>query len=127
PSYQRIKILLFIYNKGNHPTIEDIYSTLHPEIPTLSKTTVYNTVRVFMDAGIIKSLQGSCGEIRYDNTAVPHAHLICKRCGKIYDLKKHFESFRETKIEGHLVLEQNICLCGVCKSCLEKGKDAGTS
>ncbi len=47
PSYQRIKIYEYIFNNNIHPTVDNIYKKLLKEIPTLSKTTVYNTLKLF--------------------------------------------------------------------------------
>ena len=40
PSYQRMKIYEFLLNNRIHPTVDEIFKTLTPEIPTLSKTTI---------------------------------------------------------------------------------------
>ncbi|HPK44931.1 MAG TPA: transcriptional repressor, partial [Spirochaetota bacterium] len=52
PSYQRLKILEYLDQNRSHPTVDEIYSALLPLIPTLSKTTVYNTVSLFVQQGL---------------------------------------------------------------------------
>jgi len=47
PSYQRMKIFQYLLDNHVHPTVDTIYKALCPEIPTLSKTTVYNTLNLF--------------------------------------------------------------------------------
>ena len=49
PSYQRIKIFQYLVENKNHPTVDMIYKALCTEIPTLSKTTVYNTLNLFIE------------------------------------------------------------------------------
>ena len=51
PSITRIKIYEYLYGNKNHPTVNDVYISLSEEIPTLSKTTVYNTLKMFVNAG----------------------------------------------------------------------------
>ena len=46
PSHQRIKVMEFLLKNKIHPTVDYIYNELHEEIPTLSKTTVYNTLNL---------------------------------------------------------------------------------
>jgi len=46
PSYQRIKIFEYLYHEMNHPTADVIFKNLVNDIPTLSKTTVYNTLKI---------------------------------------------------------------------------------
>ena len=49
PSYQRMKIFQYLLDNHVHPTVDTIYKALCPEIPTLSKTTVYNTLNLFVE------------------------------------------------------------------------------
>ena len=42
PSVQRMKIFQYLLDHHTHPTVDDIFQNLSPEMPTLSKTTVYN-------------------------------------------------------------------------------------
>ena len=49
PSYQRMKIYEFLLQNRIHPTVDTIYRALNKEIPTLSKTTVYNTLNLFIE------------------------------------------------------------------------------
>ena len=46
PSYQRKRIFEYMYENRNHPNVNQIYEALVKEIPTLSKTTVYNTLNL---------------------------------------------------------------------------------
>ncbi|MCB0402432.1 MAG: transcriptional repressor, partial [Flavobacteriales bacterium] len=52
PSVQRIKIFEYLHENRQHPTVDTIYKDLVGHIPTLSKTTVYNTLKLFVDNGI---------------------------------------------------------------------------
>ena len=56
PSLLRIKILEYLISVKTHPTVDEIYDKLLPEIPTLSKTTVYNTLKLLVEAGFPKQL-----------------------------------------------------------------------
>lgn len=49
PSYHRIKIYQYLVEKRNHPSVDMIYQDLIQEIPTLSRTTVYNALNLFME------------------------------------------------------------------------------
>ena len=48
PSLQRIAIMEYLIENRIHPTVEDIYEALYIKVPTLSKTTVYNTIKLFI-------------------------------------------------------------------------------
>jgi len=118
PSYQRLKILEYLDQNRTHPTVDEIYSALLPLIPTLSKTTVYNTVSLFVQQGLAQMLLLDNIEARYDITVMPHAHLTCSRCGKVFDIDTaQYVQFPQT-IEGHAIEGYQIALRGICKNCL---------
>jgi Fur family ferric uptake transcriptional regulator/Fur family peroxide stress response transcriptional regulator len=122
PSLQRIKILEFLEKNRTHPTADMIYQALVDEMPTLSKTTVYNTLKAFAEKGVIVELSLFENEVRYEYDKTPHIHFKCIKCGKIYDISESFECLKNKKIEGHKVSEHHINLKGICKSCLKNAK-----
>jgi len=122
PSMQRIKILEYLKNYKTHPTADMIYQALADEIPTLSKTTVYNTLKTFTEKGILMALYLFSNEVHYEYNTQPHIHFQCTKCNKIYDLYQSFDHYNNDLIDGHKITEYHINLKGICKSCLEKGK-----
>ena len=87
PSYQRIRIYEYLTNKRNHPTVDNIYKQLISEIPVLSKTTVYNTLRLFLEKGIVAVVNIEDNEVRYDADLSKHGHFKCLECMNIFDYK----------------------------------------
>lgn len=77
PSIQRLEILEFVSSCESHPTAEEIYSFVHQNNPTLSRTTVFSTVKLLAEKGIINDITISSDSTRYDSTEhAPHAHFI---------------------------------------------------
>ena len=122
PSMQRIKILEYLQSYKTHPTADMIYQALANEMPTLSKTTVYNTLKTFSEKGILVALSLFENEVRYEYNTEPHIHFKCTKCNKIYDLDKTYDRYDENMIDGHKVNEHHVNLRGICKECLEKDK-----
>jgi Fur family peroxide stress response transcriptional regulator len=120
PSYQRLLILEYIMNKKNHPSAEMIYSNISREIPTLSRTTVYNTLNLFAQKGILTNLKIDDSEARYDLLEKPHAHFHCSVCEKIIDLDLKTPLYSKDSIDGHKAKEVHIHFNGVCKDCMRK-------
>ncbi|HOP33089.1 MAG TPA: Fur family transcriptional regulator [Candidatus Hydrothermia bacterium] len=122
PSIQRIKILEFLLTHRVHPSADDIFQTLSMELPTLSKTTVYNTIECFLKAGIIKPIHVNSRELRVDAFIEPHVHFTCLKCGKVYDVEMDKTSLvgKKTK-EGHLIEKEELYLEGVCSECQKNG------
>jgi Fe2+ or Zn2+ uptake regulation protein len=117
PSVQRIKILEYLQNFKTHPTADMIYQALIDDIPTLSKTTVYNTLKQFTEKGILMELSLFENETRYEYDQSHHTHFKCTKCSRIYDIMLDSAEFSNNIIEGHKVEEHHIYLKGICKEC----------
>ena len=123
PTYQRMKILEYLETHHNHPTVETIYKALYKKVPTLSKTTVYNTLDIFRKYGLVALLATPDSEARYEYNYDFHHHFICKQCGNIIDIpvKCSFSAYLER--QGHHVDEVHGNFIGICKDCLAKTKN----
>ena len=116
PSIQRLKILEYLIKKKTHPTADMIYQKLSREIPTLSKTTVYNTLHNFQDKGIISGLTIDENEMRYDFYMQHHLHFKCGKCKSVYDIDAEVSSLERDYINGHKILDFQVYFKGICKS-----------
>lgn len=118
PSVQRLRILKFMNECEEHPTAERIYNEICEEIPTLSKTTVYNTMELFMKKGIVVGICLGQGELRFDMNVEPHAHFRCLECNGIYDIDMDSQQiFSLSEIDGHQVKGTSVYFTGICKNC----------
>lgn len=119
PSYSRLKIMEYILNKRSHPTVEEIYTILLKELPTLSKTTVYNTLNVLMEAKLIQLITIEDNETRYDADLSEHGHFKCEKCGKIYDFSISLDDNPVEGLIGFRIDNKNVYFKGVCPGCLD--------
>lgn len=87
PSLQRMAVMTYLIEHRTHPTADEIYTALHPSIPTLSKTTVYNTLKLLTEKGAALQLTIDERNCCFDADTSPHAHFLCTRCGRVYDMK----------------------------------------
>ncbi len=116
-SYQRMKILEYLINHRTHPTVDTIYCALAGKIPTLSKTTIYNTLKIFVDKNIVSQVTVEENESRYDYSETSHLHFKCKNCGKLYDIFQVCDLLNQREIEGHKIDEYHLNFRGICKEC----------
>lgn len=119
PTYPRLKVLEYLERHENHPTVEMIYEDLVKQIPTISKTTIYNTLNAFLEKGIIHSITITGTETRYDVKECPHHHLLCKSCGRIIDIDIECPYVDQIEIKGHKIEERHGYFKGICKKCLK--------
>lgn len=117
PSIQRAKILQYLLDKRNHPTVDLIYQELLPELPTLSRTTVYNTLDAFCENGLAIHLDFGEGFLRYDADISPHSHFFCKCCQKVFDLEIPPEDIAPKLPKGFAIQESQLYAFGVCEEC----------
>ena len=122
PSVQRLAIFEYVKKSCQHPTAEVVYEALRDELGSLSLTTVYNTLKLFVDAGLISMLTIDDTFRCFDGNRSFHAHFRCNVCGKIVDLpmKKDFFSLVEG-LDGYEITDAQLYLQGVCPDCLKKG------
>ena len=120
PSYHRIKIFKYLIEKKNHPTVDMIYKELQGELPTLSKTTVYNTLKLFLEKKLVMVVTIEENEARYDADTSIHGHLKCEKCGKVYDFEIDMDKLEVSNLEEFQINEKQVYFKGICKECLEK-------
>ena len=124
---QRLEILKYLDENRTHPTVDEIYSELKEKNPSLSKTTVYNSVDILRGHGLIQSLTISGSELRYDFKHGMHHHFLCKKCGNIIDIDIECPNIGKMLESGHKVEEVHGYFKGTCKKCLEKGTNENGS
>ena len=125
PSLQRLAILDYLIKHTNHPNVDEVYQAMCHDIPTLSKTTVYNTLRMFADNHVAQMITIDDHRVCYDGNMNPHVHFYCKNCGKVYDLFDEPAPVlkNDFMVDGHLVSEEQLYYKGICKDCLAKDNE----
>lgn len=82
---QRIAICRYALNSNEHCTAHRIYLEARKEYPTISISTVYTTLNILKDTGLIQEICTPRHQTRFDPNMVPHMHLMCLQCGNITD------------------------------------------
>ena len=118
PSVQRVAIMQYLLDHRTHPTADDIYTELVKTMPKLSRTTVYNTLQLLVTNQAVLGLTIDQHNMHFDGYTHPHAHFLCRSCGKIFDvevnshLREHLftsDKFAIEKVELNYV--------GLCPDC----------
>lgn len=121
PSVQRIAIMQYLLDHKTHPTVDEIFCAHQPSMPTLSKTTVYNTLKLFVDSKAALMIDIDEKNVRFDGDTSLHAHFICQSCGKIYDVfvsdMPELKMVDAKQIGDLQVTETEIYYKGYCNKC----------
>lgn len=120
---QRHAILTYLMDSMTHPTADEIYRALSPKFPSMSVATIYNNLRLFVEAGLVRELTYGDDSSRFDADLSDHYHCICKTCGTITDfeypplLEVERAASKETgfRVEGH-----RMEVYGTCEACAAK-------
>lgn len=122
-SKRRLMVLEYLCLNLNHPTVDQIYSELLKEMPTLSKTTVYNTLHVLVDAGLVRAINIENYEIRYDIVTQDHGHFKCEECSEVFNFNIKPDTHADDELTGFKVIDRSIYFKGVCPKCLSNTKN----
>ncbi|SIS51834.1 Fur family transcriptional regulator [Alicyclobacillus vulcanalis] len=119
---QREAILTFLLEYDGHATVDDIYSSLQSRFPSMSVSTVYNTVKQLSQVGLVKEIGVGDGASRFDMNVEPHHHLICVRCGALYDfyLEEPIRLSVPPEAQGFEIEDYHVEVRGVCPKCKEQ-------
>ena len=120
PLQKRVKIMHYLISHRNHPTVDVIYNDLVQKINSLSKTTVYNVLNLFIQEGLVSSLNIENNELRYDADTSAHGHFKCKTCGGIFNFSMKKEDLPDPLLHGFRIDEFQYSLKGICSFCNEK-------
>lgn len=120
-SYQRIRIYEYLMINRTHPTVAEIYDALITDIPSLSKTTVYNTLNLFVEKELVEEVTIEGSEMRYDiKDPEGHGHFKCTQCHRIFDVPVQIEKIFTDELSEFHVQAQFVHFVGICPDCLKK-------
>ncbi|NLF66357.1 MAG: transcriptional repressor [Chloroflexi bacterium] len=120
---QRLAIYEELVSRDDHPTAQRLHLDLAQRFPSLSPATVYNTLEVLVERGLVHEL-GEAGDsaIHYDGDVEPHLNLVCTRCHRIDDLHDPalaglYDGLAEQS--GYQIRGARLVFYGLCPACQE--------
>jgi len=120
---QRLAIYKILTMTKEHPSAEMIFSQLQPSYPTMSLATVYKTVDILREIGMIQVLNAGEDSFRYDADTSDHPHVRCMECGRVDDLNDiDFSDFVDAvaKTTSYRLTGQQFYFYGVCPDCQKR-------
>jgi len=125
PSYQRIMILKYMVQKGGHPTADEIFRASLSDIPILSIMTVYNTLRLFSQAGLVRIVDIDNKEKRYDLILTNHGHFLCEICGAIINFEFDIDKVHMDGLDQFKITQKDVYFRGLCPDCQKQKESPG--
>lgn len=122
---QRHAILSYLLDTIIHPTADEIYKALSPRFPSMSVATVYNNLKVFIEAGLVRELTYGDHSSRFDANLSDHYHALCEQCGKLVDFAyKPLNDLEQAagELTGFHVKSHRVEVYGICSDCAMQSK-----
>lgn len=115
---QRLALVEELDKKG-HADIDELYESIKRTFPSISLATLYKNINQMLQSTLIKELTISGLKNKYELNKPEHAHMICKRCGKIEDITVDDTSLRKNveNISRYTVTESSLHFIGICPGC----------
>ncbi|HEX2171382.1 MAG TPA: Fur family transcriptional regulator [Dehalococcoidia bacterium] len=118
---QREAVLAYLQSTDEHPDARSVYEQVSRELPQVSLGTIYRTLSVLRDAGLVQELKyGSVS--RYDANIGGHDHAHCLECGRVQDIdRRDAPDLTAFAGDGFRVLSHRLEVYGICTACQAQG------
>jgi Fur family peroxide stress response transcriptional regulator len=125
-THQRLVIFREVAANNEHPTAEAVFHGVRRQLPTVSLDTVYRTLWLLSDLGLIDTLRPRQEPVRFDANVEPHHHYLCVQCGLATDFRSPgFDALVVPEMVKELgtVVTTRVEVKGLCSRC---GKMSGS-
>ncbi|XXJ19300.1 Fur family transcriptional regulator [Desulfovibrio caledoniensis] len=122
---QRRVILDTLLRKNDHLSSEELYALVKKRDASIGQATVYRTLKLLSDSGLIEPLDFADGVTRYEPCYGKdhHDHLICEQCGKNIEIVDEVIERRQEQLaqeHGFTLIRHKMYLYGLCPDCRKK-------
>ena len=121
PSAQRVAVAQYILFTDEHPSADTVWARVRRRFPMISRATVYNTLNLFAEKGLVRELHLSPDAVVFDANTGAHHHFIDEETGRIYDIPWENAAMRRLpRVEGFEVHDYQVVLRGRKASARQK-------
>jgi Fe2+ or Zn2+ uptake regulation protein len=120
---QRVVMHRLLRDRDRHVSAEELLSEASERLPGVSLPTVYSTLELFEQLGIVRRVNGGGGTLLWDTRADAHHHMICRNCGRIEDMDTSLDLGRALRSAARAGFEADraeVVVSGLCASCARK-------
>jgi Fe2+ or Zn2+ uptake regulation protein len=113
PSAQRVAVARYVLHTDEHPSADEVLSRVQDDFPHVSRATVYNTLHLFVEKGLLRQFAITEGRVIYDPKTDDHHHFIDDDTGEIHDVPwDAVEVARVGQLEDYEVREYQVVMHG---------------
>ncbi|HTP25259.1 MAG TPA: Fur family transcriptional regulator [Anaeromyxobacteraceae bacterium] len=110
PSAQRLTVAEYALSTQAHPSADKVFAEVRSHIPMISRATVYNTLNLLVERGLLKQLVLAEGKVVFDPNMAPHHHFLDEATGTIHDIPwdqldvKNVETLKGVRVREYQVV-----------------------
>lgn len=125
-SKQREVIKEYLSCTNEHPTADTVYMHVRQIFPRISLGTVYRNLNLLAELGEAVKITTPDGAVRFDGTTSPHYHVLCTKCGELFDLDMDVQDSMNQQAQSHFagrIHSHSAMFYGECPHCREESND----
>jgi Fur family transcriptional regulator, iron response regulator len=113
PSAQRVAVAEYVLATTEHPSADRVWAAVQENFPMISRATVYNTLHLFVEKGLLRELHLAPDSVIFDPNTDRHHHFIDEATGRIYDVPWNQIEVRNAKpLPGFEVADYQVVMRG---------------
>jgi len=113
PSAQRLAVAQYVLHTDEHPSADQVWNRVRERFPQVSRATVYNTLNLFVEKGLIRAFVLTEGRVVFDPKTDRHHHFIDEESGQIHDVPwDAVEVAEDPKLDGFEIREFQVVMKG---------------
>jgi Fe2+ or Zn2+ uptake regulation protein len=120
---QRVVMHRLLRDHNRHLSAEELLSEAGERLPGISLPTVYATLELFEQLGIVRRVNGGGGTLLWDTRADAHHHMICRNCGRIEDMDTRLDLERARRSAARAGFQPDraeVVVSGLCANCARR-------
>ena len=112
-SAQRVAVAAYVLHTTEHPSADTVWASVQETFPMISRATVYNTLHLFVEKGLLRELHLAPDSVLFDPNVERHHHFIDEDTGRIYDIPwNQLEVSHAKPLPGFEVADYQVVMRG---------------
>ena len=113
PSAQRVAVAQYVLHTSDHPSADTVWTRVKKRFPHISRATVYNTLNLLVEEGLLKQLALAEGCLVFDPNVDNHHHFVDEDSGEICDIPwEALKVSNVAKLKGFDVTDYQVVMRG---------------
>jgi len=113
PSAQRVAVAEYMLHTTEHPSADRVWTGVQETFPMISRATVYNTLHLFVEKGLLRELHLAPDSVLFDSNIDRHHHFIDEDTGQIFDIPWNQIEVNNTKqLRGFEIHDYQVVMRG---------------